>query len=44
MAAAADVDLSQYGELDMVRLTNKLCPPEPPEQRGMAEQTDRVRW
>jgi hypothetical protein len=44
VAAAADVDLTQFGELDTVSLMDSYCPPEPTEQAGVVEQADRVKW
>jgi hypothetical protein len=44
VAAAADVDLTQFGELDTVSLMDSYCPPEPTEQAGAVEQADRVKW
>jgi hypothetical protein len=44
VAAAADVDLTQFGELDVVSLMDSYCPPEPTEHAGAVEQADRVKW
>jgi hypothetical protein len=44
VAAAAGVDLTQFSVLDTVSLMDSYCPPEPPEQAGVVEQADRVKW
>jgi hypothetical protein len=44
VAAAAGVDLTQFGELDMVALMDSYCPPEPTEKDRVGEQADRVKW
>jgi hypothetical protein len=37
VAAAADVDLIQFGELDTVSLMDSYCPPEPTEHAGAVD-------